>query len=66
MAFLNAGLQIDIKDEKKEKHDIFRYDGGVSEFVSYINRNKNVFTFVNNINTHEGGTHLFGFKGALT
>ena len=97
MAFLNAGLQIEIKDEKKGKHDTFRYDGGVSEFVSYINRNKNplypnpiyfqgekegvqveiaiqytdsytenVFTFVNNINTHEGGTHLFGFKGALT
>jgi len=97
MAFLNAGLQIEIKDEKKGKHDTFRYDGGVSEFVSYINRNKNplypnpiyfqgekegvqveiaiqytdsytenVFTFVNNINTHEGGTHLFGFKAALT
>ena len=97
MAFLNAGLQIEIKDEKIGKHDIFRYDGGVSEFVTYINRNKNplypnpvyfqgekggvqveiaiqytdsytenVFTFVNNINTHEGGTHLFGFKGALT
>jgi len=97
MAFLNAGLQRDIKDEKIGKHDIFRYDGGVSEFVTYINRNKNplypnpvyfqgekggvqieiaiqytdsytenVFTFVNNINTHEGGTHLFGFKGALT
>jgi len=97
MAFLNAGLQIEIKDEKKGKHDTFRYDGGVSEFVLYINRNKNplypnpvyfqgekegvqveiaiqytdsytenVFTFVNNINTHEGGTHLFGFKGALT
>ncbi len=97
MAFLNAGLQIEIKDEKKGTHDTFRYDGGVSEFVSYINRNKNplyqkpvyfqgekegvqveiaiqytdsytenVFTFVNNINTHEGGTHLFGFKAALT
>jgi len=97
MAFLNAGLQIEIKDEKEGKHDTFRYDGGVSEFVTYINRNKNplypdpvyfqgekegvqveiaiqytdsytenVFTFVNNINTHEGGTHLFGFKGALT
>jgi len=97
MAFLNAGLQIEIKDEKTEKHDSFRYDGGVSEFVTYINRNKNplhqtpiyiqgekesvqveiaiqytdsytenIFTFVNNINTHEGGTHLFGFKSALT
>jgi len=97
MAFLNAGLQIEITDEKNGKHDTFRYDGGVSEFVSYINRNKNplhqtpiyflgekesvqaeiaiqytdsytenIFTFVNNINTHEGGTHLFGFKSALT
>ena len=97
MAFLNAGLQIIIKDEKKGQQDTFKYDGGVSEFVTYINRNKNplypnpvyfqgekagvqveiaiqytdsytenVFTFVNNINTHEGGTHLFGFKGALT
>ena len=97
MAFLNAGLEIQIKDERSGKHTTFRYDGGVSEFVTYINRNKNplhpkpiyfqgekeavqvevaiqytdsytenVFTFVNNINTHEGGTHLFGFKGALT
>lgn len=97
MAFLNAGLQVEIKDEKSGKQDVFRYDGGVSEFVIYINRNKNplhpkpiyfqgekegvqvevaiqytdsytenIFTFVNNINTHEGGTHLYGFKGALT
>ncbi len=97
MAFLNAGLQINIKDERSDKSDAFRYEGGVSEFVSYINRNKNplhqepiyfqgekegvqieigiqytdgytenIFTFVNNINTHEGGTHLFGFKSALT
>lgn len=97
MAFLNAGLQIEILDEKENKKDVFKFDGGVSEFVTYINRNKNplhdkpiffsgekdavqidigiqytdsytenIFTFVNNINTHEGGTHLFGFKGALT
>ncbi|MBU1942019.1 MAG: DNA gyrase subunit B, partial [Candidatus Thermoplasmatota archaeon] len=97
MAFLNAGLQIEIFDEHTGKQEIYRYDGGVCEFVKYINRNKNplhenpiyicgereaiqteiaiqytdsytesVFTFVNNINTHEGGTHLFGFKGALT
>jgi DNA gyrase subunit B len=97
MAFLNAGLQIEITDERTEKHDLFRYDGGVSEFVLHINKNKaplhpkpiylqgekdsvqveiamqytdgyteNIFTFANNINTIEGGTHLFGFKGALT
>jgi DNA gyrase subunit B len=97
MAFLNAGLQIEITDERTGKHDLFRYDGGVSEFVLHINKNKaplhpkpiylqgekdsvqveiamqytdgyteNIFTFANNINTIEGGTHLFGFKGALT
>jgi DNA gyrase subunit B len=97
MAFLNAGLQIEIKDEIGKRQEVFRYDGGVSEFVSYINKNKtplhpnpiyfqggkegvqvevalqytdgyteNIFTFANNINTPEGGTHLFGFKGALT
>jgi DNA gyrase subunit B len=97
MAFLNAGLQIEITDERTGKHELFRYDGGVSEFVLHINKNKaplhpkpiylqgekesvqveiamqytdgyteNIFTFANNINTIEGGTHLFGFKGALT
>ena len=97
MAFLNAGLKIEITDEKKGMHQEFQYNGGVSEFVAFINRNKtplhptpiyfqgekegvqieiamqytdayteNIFTFVNNINTHEGGTHLYGFKGALT
>ena len=97
MAFLNAGLQIEITDERTDKHEVFRYDGGVSEFVLHINKNKvplhpkpiylqgekdsvqvevalqytdgyteNIFTFANNINTIEGGTHLIGFKGALT
>ncbi len=97
MAFLNAGLQIEIIDERIGKHEVFRYDGGVSEFVLHINKNKtslhrkpiyiqgekdsvqveiaiqytdgyteNIFTFANNINTIEGGTHLVGFKGALT
>lgn len=97
MAFLNAGLQIEITDERTEKHETFRYDGGVSEFVLHINKNKtplhpkpiylqgekdsvqveiglqytdgyteNIFSFANNINTIEGGTHLIGFKGALT
>jgi DNA gyrase subunit B len=97
MAFLNAGLQIDVIDERTDKHETFRYDGGVSEFVIHINKNKtplhpkpiyiqgekdsvqveialqytdgyteNIFTFANNINTIEGGTHLVGFKGALT
>jgi DNA gyrase subunit B len=97
MAFLNAGLQIEITDERTDKHEVFRYDGGVSEFVTHINTNKvplhpkpiylqgekdavqvevalqytdgyteNIHTFANNINTIEGGTHLIGFKGALT
>jgi DNA gyrase subunit B len=96
-AFLNAGLQIEISDERSGKNQIFKYDGGISEFVQHINRNKtplhpnpiylkaekenveveiaiqytdgyteNIHTFANNINTHEGGTHLSGFKGALT
>jgi DNA gyrase subunit B len=97
MAFLNAGLQIEISDECSGKTQTFKYDGGIREFVQHINRNKtplhsepiylkakkedveveisiqytdgyteNIHTFANNINTHEGGTHLSGFKGALT
>ncbi len=96
-AFLNAGLEIEILDERSGQSNKFKYDGGISEFVQHINRNKtalhqnpiflkaekedveveiaiqytdgyteNIFTFANNINTHEGGTHLSGFKGALT
>lgn len=97
LAFLNAGLEIEIKDERSGRNEIFKYDGGIREFVQHINRNKtslhpnpiylkaekenveveisiqytdgyteNIHTFANNINTHEGGTHLSGFKGALT
>jgi DNA gyrase subunit B len=96
-AFLNAGLKISIINKKSGKEEIFKFDGGIKEFVLYINRNKtplhfetiyfnaekkdveveiaiqytdgyteNIFTFANNINTHEGGTHLSGFKSALT
>lgn len=97
LAFLNAGLEIEITDERSGQNDTFKFDGGIIEFVQHINRNKtplhpnpiylkaekedveveisiqytdgfteNIFTFANNINTHEGGTHLSGFKGALT
>jgi DNA gyrase subunit B len=97
MAFLNAGLQIDFKDEKTKRQESFCFNGGVSEFVSFINKDKtvlhpipiyfqgekdavqveiamqytdgyteNIYSFVNNINTTEGGTHLVGFRGALT
>ena len=96
-AYLNAGLQIEITDERSGKTETYKYDGGIREFVQHINRNKttlhpdpiylnaekedveveiaiqytdgyteNIHTFANNINTHEGGTHLSGFKGALT
>ncbi|KAA0000938.1 MAG: DNA topoisomerase (ATP-hydrolyzing) subunit B [Thermoplasmata archaeon] len=96
IAFLNRGLRIRLYDERVGKEDVFEYEGGIIEFVKYINRNKtplhdviyfsgkkngidveialqytdgyieNIFTFVNDINTKEGGTHLSGFKSALT
>lgn len=97
LAFLNAGVRITIKDERVEKEHDFFYEGGISSFVEYLNRNRTpvhpkplffkgekggveieiamqyndsydekIFSFANNINTHEGGTHLIGFKAALT
>ncbi len=96
IAFLNKGLKIRLVDKRAGKEDAFYYEGGIIEFVKYINKNKNplhdviyfegekegvhvevalqytdgyaenVFTFVNNIHTKEGGTHLSGFKAALT
>jgi DNA gyrase subunit B len=97
LAYLNAGLEIEINDERTGNIETFKFDGGIKEFVTHINRNKsslhqdpiylfaekedfeveiaiqytdgyteNIHTFANNINTHEGGTHLSGFKGALT
>ena len=96
LAFLNKGIKITIEDERIEKKNEFQYDGGILQFVEYLNNNKNplhkviyfnkgkngvqfecgiqyndsyqetVFSFVNTINTHEGGTHLVGFKTALT
>jgi DNA gyrase subunit B len=97
MAFLNAGVKIEIIDERTDKSHTFHYEGGIVSFVEYINRAKNpvhpkpifftgsregveieiamqyndgydekIFSFANNINTHEGGTHLSGFKAALT
>jgi len=97
IAFLNKGLHITFQDERSGETRAFEYEGGIAEFVQYINRNKqplhekpiyfeetrdgvvvevaiqytagyteNIFSFVNNINTHEGGTHLSGFKAALT
>jgi DNA gyrase subunit B len=97
LAFLNAGVRIQIHDERTEKGHDFFYEGGIRSFVEYLNKNRNVvnaepiyfhgersgvdieiamqyndsydekiFSFANNINTHEGGTHLVGFKAALT
>jgi DNA gyrase subunit B len=98
LAFLNAGITITIADEREggKRHD-FHYEGGIREFVTYLNTNKGlvhpqpiymrgerdgtdveialqwndgytelVYSFANNINTHEGGSHLSGFRAALT
>lgn len=97
-AFLTKNLKIILKDNREEKKEkVFHYEGGIKEFVTYLNRGKtpiydqviycegtregvyvevsmqhndsyteNIYTFVNNINTPEGGTHLTGFKNALT
>ncbi len=96
-AFLNKGIKITLLDERDGREDVFHFEGGIKEFVAYLNRNRNpiqdeiiyfefvkeevdlevamqftdsyqenVYTFANNINTHEGGTHLSGFKSALT
>lgn len=98
LAFLNAGVRITLTDERVEnKSQVFLYEGGISQFVKYLNSNKkvinpepiyltkeidnnyisfavqyndgyseNVYSFVNNINTIEGGTHLSGFRSSLT
>ena len=96
IAFLNAGLEIKIRDERSDKEHVFRYEGGIKSFVEWLNQNKtafhpvihlarerneiqlemamqysdaymeNIFSFANTINTREGGTHLSGFKTALT
>jgi DNA gyrase subunit B len=97
-AFLTRGLKISIKDERGEGHYAeFQYDGGIEDFVSYLNENKDtvhrkvvffagesdegaaeiamqwnasyqesIHSFANNINTPEGGSHLSGFRSALT
>lgn len=97
-AFLTKNLKIILKDEREEgREHTFHYEGGIKEFVSYLNKGKtslydqvfycegikdgvyveiamqhndsyteNIYSFVNNINTPEGGTHLAGFKNALT
>jgi len=97
-AFLTRGLKISIVDERAEGHSAeFQYDGGIEDFVAYLNENKDtvhrkvvffageseegaaevamqwnasyqesIHSFANNINTPEGGSHLSGFRSALT
>ena len=103
LAFLNSGVRITLRDEREEKSDdgpvaeTYEYDGGIREFVEYLNETRSamhddviyfededqniqvevamqateelqgsIHAFANNINTREGGTHLTGFKTALT
>ena len=99
MAFLTKGIKIILTDlrEEKERTETFHYEGGIKEYVQYLNKNKEplyddiiycegqkgdvyvevsfqhnsgytegCYSFVNNITTPEGGTHLAGFKNALT
>ncbi len=100
LAFLNAGLEIRIEDRREGGGaETFRYDGGLSEFVKYLNEGKTpiqndvvrfqrtdpenrtevevglqytnsyaetIYTYVNSVNTREGGTHLEGFRSAIT
>ncbi|NLT95521.1 MAG: DNA topoisomerase (ATP-hydrolyzing) subunit B [Clostridia bacterium] len=97
LSFLNKGLKITLKDERDNNQVVFLHNGGIIDFVKYINKNKdpinpkiiyfesekdevqvevalqytdtyteNIFSYANNIHTHEGGTHESGLKSALT
>lgn len=96
LAYLNKGLEIEFFDERTEEKELFRFDGGIKQFVKDLNQGEasihnviygwgeaqdmiaefalqynagykeNTLTFANNIRTKEGGTHLAGFKTALT
>lgn len=97
LAFLNKGIKINLEDKRNDIKDKFHYEGGIKQFVQFLNQKKdaihddiiykegkrdkvlvdisiqytnsyseNIYSFVNNINTIEGGTHLIGFKTALT
>ena len=97
LAFLNKGIGLRITDERTGVSNSFHYEGGIKEYVQYLNNKRevlheqpiyvegqresiqvevalqyndsyaeNIYSFANNINTHEGGTHESGFKSALT
>ena len=96
LAFLNKGVEIFLRDEREDWEQLFCFDGGIQDFVEYLNKSKdalhpvvyfagekdsvqyevalqytdgyseNIFSYVNNIHTQEGGTHEVGFKTALT
>ncbi len=97
LAFLNRGVSIILKEDATGRVEEFKYEGGIKEFISHLNKNKSpmhpeviyfeqerddvvveiamqysdafnetLFSFANNINTIEGGTHLSGFRSALT
>ncbi|AVX19224.1 DNA gyrase subunit B [Carboxydocella sporoproducens DSM 16521] len=97
LSFLNQGVKITLKDERTGAEEVYQHEGGIRDFVVYLNKNKDplhdqviyfaankdrvqvevalqynsgytegIFSFANNINTPEGGTHEAGFKTALT
>ncbi len=97
LAFLNKGIKITLTDERTNQTETFHFEGGIIEYVNYVNASKdkiheppiylegakdknivevalqycdtyteNIFSYVNNINTEEGGTHLTGLRNALT